>query len=182
MDELSEHAFALKTRKIWKRALVASFVVILGIVALFALDSVQVTEPFMAKVLKPGVALISALAGVSLVIVYRQLRKAHRAVVFNVDGVITTLGAAGFIPWSEIEDFSSRKVSGHFYLVIHLRDPEQFLGKGSAFQRMVAGQSLKIFGFPLVIATALLETNIDDLLVTAQEYLDKYAVDHKRSK
>lgn len=77
------------------------------------------------------------------------------------------------ILWSEITEFGEYENKGTKCILIHIKDPESYVGKGNFLQRSASGMNYKMTGTPLSISSTDLKISYDDLKTMLNERLDQ---------
>lgn len=98
------------------------------------------------------------------------LRKGYLLEVDN-RGIKVRYGKIGFIPWGDVEGFEISASNGHDILGIRIRNEEEYLGRMSAFRKMMTRQrkffSDSMFEIDFDVADELLPTALDEIMKRA---------------
>ena len=88
--------------------------------------------------------------------------------VLNRHGFIdsSSLVSAGFVPWSEVVEIEQDPM----FLYIHVKHPQQYVGRGNVMQKMMRLTTQKMCGTPITISANLLKVNHADLVAKFGEY------------
>jgi hypothetical protein len=89
--------------------------------------------------------------------------------------------AAGFIPWSEIIGAEIYQIQRQKMLIIKVRNPEEFIQRGSLLKRITVKINSKMCGSPIAITSNTLKINFSELLSTFEQYHRKYGQSMKTS-
>jgi len=96
---------------------------------------------------------------------------------------ITTLGieensapsSIGLIKWQDIESFSELSIKNQDFLVVVLKNPEDYIGKATNFwQRNLMKLNYKGYGSPICIGAQILDCDFDFLKKTVIEEFEVY--------
>jgi hypothetical protein len=82
--------------------------------------------------------------------------------------------AAGLIPWSEITGLGTFELHRQKMLVIHVADPDKYVGRGNALRRAVNRANTTLCGSPIAIASNVLQIPFDELREEVAAYLSRY--------
>jgi len=83
--------------------------------------------------------------------------------------------AAGFIPWSEVTGLSLFQMRRQRMLIVHVADPEKYIARGNALQRMLNRANTGMVGSPIAINSNALRIPFDELQREFESYLIRYA-------
>lgn len=99
----------------------------------------------------------------------RMLLSKSPGLVFNRHGFVdnSSLVSAGFVPWSEVVEIEQDPM----FLYIHVRHPQQYVGRGNVMQKMMRLATQKMHGTPIAISANLLKINYADLVAKFEEYI-----------
>jgi hypothetical protein len=101
-----------------------------------------------------------------------KLRDRKPGLVIDENGIIDNSGglAAGFIPWTDIENFSIEKVMKQQFLVIAVKNPEFYIeNQKSILKKKGMQYNLRSYGSPIAISTNTLNCKLPELLNLLEE-------------
>ena len=85
--------------------------------------------------------------------------------------------AAGLIRWSDITGFSEFQVKSTKMLIIHVREPEKYVNRGSAIKRALNKANMKLVGSPISISANSLRIKYPELLELCTNRFEKQGQD-----
>lgn len=96
--------------------------------------------------------------------------------VLNESGIVDNASAvaAGFIPWSEVLGAGVFEVQKQKMLVIGVRDPQKYIGRGGALRRALNEANYKMSGSPIAISSVALKVDFSELVSLFERYEQKY--------
>jgi hypothetical protein len=85
--------------------------------------------------------------------------------IINEEGIIDQSSgiSLGLIPWSDITKIKSAQVMSTRFLLIHVRNPEQYLAKSGGLKKRMLMANMKMYGTPLAISSNSLKCNFAEL-------------------
>jgi hypothetical protein len=121
-----------------------------------------------------GVLFFGLCASVGL----KRLFDKKPGLVFNSSGIVDNASevAAGFIPWSEIVGAKVFEIQKQKTLIIGVRDPQRYIGRGGALRRALNKSNYKMVGSPVAISSNTLKINFSELVSLFDQYQHKYGV------
>jgi hypothetical protein len=95
---------------------------------------------------------------------------------FNAAGIIDNSSgvSAGLIPWSEIMGAKPLDVHRQKILLIEVKEPQKYLGRGNWLKQFAVNSSCKMYGSPIAISAVTLKTSFPELLSLFYQYQQKY--------
>lgn len=125
----------------------------------------------------PAIKYVIAIGGIVffgfLAILYLlKLLDKKPGLVIDENGILDNSGglAAGFIPWTDIQQFSIQKVMKQQFLVITVRNPEYYIGNQKTVLKKKGMQyNFKNYGSPIAISTNTLNCKLPELLNLLEE-------------
>jgi hypothetical protein len=72
--------------------------------------------------------------------------------------------AVGFVPWSDIREISVLSITGQRFIAVRVTNPEEYMKRGSAMQRMAHRGNMKLCGTPITISANTLRISLDELV------------------
>lgn len=120
------------------------------------------------------------LVGIAAIIVFAvlavmfaiKLKDNKPGFVIDENGVIDNSGAlaAGFIPWTDIQQFSTVKLMKQEFLVIEVRNPLYYIHQQKSILKKKGMQyNFKNYGSPIAISTNTLKCKLPELLTMLEE-------------
>ena len=105
----------------------------------------------------------------------KKLFDAKPGLVFSRSGFLDNASgvSAGFIPWSEVIGFEILEIHRQKMLVVRVKDPEQYVERGSSFKRALNRMNHRMCGSPIVISANTLKTSFSDLVSTFSQYRER---------
>lgn len=106
----------------------------------------------------------------------RKLFDGRPGLVLNSSGIVDNASgvAAGFIPWSEVEGSGVYEVHQQKMLIIIVRDPGKYIGRGGALSRTLNKANYKMSGSPISISSVALKIDFAELVSLFDRYHRKY--------
>ena len=106
----------------------------------------------------------------------RKMFDKKPGLVLNSEGIIDNASgsAAGFIPWSEVTGSGIYEIQGSKMLIIGLRDPGKYIGRGNALSRAMNKANSNMVGSPVAIPSTSLKINFAELVSLFDRYYRKY--------
>lgn len=106
----------------------------------------------------------------------RKMFDKRPGLVLNSEGIIdnASASAAGFIPWSEVAGSGIYEIQKTRMLVIGLRDPQKYLGRGNALKRTLNKANSNMVGSPVSISSTALKIEFAELVSLFERYYQKY--------
>jgi hypothetical protein len=99
--------------------------------------------------------------------VYAAVKSFDRTpgLVLGPEGLVdnSSAVAAGFIPWSEVTGVHVFELNRQKMLVLHVADPEKYIGRGNALQRTLNRANTSMCGSPIVISATALRISFPEL-------------------
>jgi hypothetical protein len=123
----------------------------------------SVNPAYMRLIAITGIVLFGAGAIYEL----KQLFDKKPGLVINKDGIWDNTSAISgcFILWTDIEKLEILKDKSNQYLLIHVKNPEEYIKKGSnGYKRFMLKMNNKTYGTPLSISSSSLQIKFDDLV------------------
>lgn len=99
--------------------------------------------------------------------------------IINSEGITDNSSgvAAGLIRWSEITGFSEYQVQNSKMLIIHVKDPEKYVNRGSLMKRALNKFNMKMAGSPISISSTTLKVEYKELLQLCESSFKQYGQD-----
>jgi hypothetical protein len=108
----------------------------------------------------------------------RKLFDKRPGLIFNNSGIVDNASAvaAGFIPWSEVLGAGVYEIQKQKMLIIGVRDPQKYVGRGGALKRALNKANYKMSGSPISISSVALKIDFAELISLFNRYHQKYGV------
>lgn len=122
-----------------------------------------------------------AFFGFALVVAVRRLLAMPPGLTLTADGLVDRGNALalGLVRWSDVEEVTECSFNGVRFLVLKVHDPEPYLARGNAIQRMTHRANAKLVGSPVSIASTALSISFDELNQLVRRYHDRYRTPHE---
>jgi hypothetical protein len=178
MDSSDETIIEQSKTKIMLLLLGACAFVAAG-VWMFSLDaaSIQSRRSFNDPVFVHGLGLVSIVFFGSLgLYALKKLFDKEPALVFNNSGIVDNAGGAsvGFIPWSEVVGAEICEIQKQKMLIIKVRDPREYVARGSSLRQTLKRANYKMFGSPISISSNALAISFPELVTLFDRYRRRY--------
>ncbi len=105
--------------------------------------------------------------GIVAFFLLRKLPDSKPGLIIDETGLTDNSGglAAGHIAWSDIEDISEMEMHRQRLIMIHVRNPEEYIDRQkNLFKRKGMQMNYKMYGTPISITVNGLKTSFDDLM------------------
>ncbi len=180
MDSSDETIIELSKTKIVRLLLGASAFVAAGI-WMFSLDaaSIQSERRFNDPVYVHGLGLVSIVFfGIFGLLALKMVFDKKPGLVFNNSGIVnnTSSVSPGFIPWSEVVGAEIFETQKQKMLIIKVRDPQEYIARGSSLRRTLNKANYKMVGSPISISANALKIDFSELVSLFDQYQRKYGV------
>ncbi len=119
-----------------------------------------------------AVKFTSAFLSVSLgilgfVFFMRKWMDKRPVLIFDKQGITDNSSAiaAGFIPWSDINHVSEKKVSGQYFVLIEVSNPETYIDRqSSTWKKKAMSTNWKRYGSPIFFSPNIMDISFSDLV------------------
>jgi hypothetical protein len=180
MDSSDETIIELDKTKIALLLLGASAFVAAGI-WMFSLDdaSIQSKRGFNDPMSVHGLGLASIVFfGICGLFALKKLFSKKPGLVFNNSGIVDNASSVspGFIPWSDVMGAEILEIQKQKMLIIMVRDPQAYIGRGSLLRQTLNKANYKMVGSPISISPNTLGINFSELVSLFDRYRRKYGV------
>jgi len=130
----------------------------------------------------PIVIFISGLAsvlffGIGLIVLLRKFSDKKAGLIINKQGIIDNSSgvSAGLVLWSDIEEIIVSKVFGQKFLIIVVKNPQDYIIKVThPLKRKTMEANYRMTGSPISISENILKTNFDNLYKLLIEKMKEY--------
>jgi hypothetical protein len=114
--------------------------------------------------------------GLCGIVAFMKLFDKKPGLIFDAAGVVDNASglSAGLIPWSEIIGAKTFTMRGQNMLIIEIKDPEKYLGRGNWLKKLAVNANYKICGTPITISAIALKASFFELLSLFNQYQQKY--------
>lgn len=108
----------------------------------------------------------------------RMLLRKSPGLVVNRHGFIdhSSVVSAGFVPWSEVVEVVEIEQQGQMSLAIHVRHPQQYVGRGGVLRKMMRLATQRLCGTPIAISANLLRISHAELVGSIEAYRHAWSV------
>ena len=107
-----------------------------------------------------------------------KMRDQKPGLIVGPEGIIDNSSglSAGLIPWEDIEGFSVLNMSGQRMLLVHVRNPQEYIdAQSSTFVRKMMTVNWKAYKSPISISAVSLKCSFDELHTLLQNGLNQYS-------
>lgn len=117
--------------------------------------------------------------GCTLIYGLKKYLNKKPALVLNHQGILDNASALApvFIKWEEITGFNIAQVKRAKFVLIYVKDAEEFLDNASFFKRMMIQTNIQMYGTPISVAASDIHCNLDELVATIIKEQKKYQPD-----
>lgn len=115
-----------------------------------------------------------------VLIVIKNIKKNY-GLLITEDGIIdnSSVGSIGLILWKDVKKISQRKFMSTQFLLIDVRNPNEYLDKAkNKFILSLLKSNLRIYGTPLAISSVALKCNFDELKTILDDNYKIYLENH----
>lgn len=108
---------------------------------------------------------------------FRKLFDKNPGLLIDHIGITDNSSAIGghVIKWSEITDVQIQEVKRTKFLLIYVKNPQDYINKSNIFKRFWMRLNHGVYGTPLSITSTALEWNISELLEVISKARGKYS-------
>jgi hypothetical protein len=124
-----------------------------------------------------GVGILSILfLGFCAILGLPRLFSKKHGLVFSAAGIFDNASgvAGGFIPWSEITGVKIFEMQKQKFMVLGVKDPQKYIGRGSWLKRAAISANYKMCGSPITISAITLQASFTELLSIFNLYYQRY--------
>jgi len=96
--------------------------------------------------------------------------------IIDREGIIdnTNASSIGLINWADILSIKTQNVMSTRFLLIFIKNPENYLNRAKGFKRKLLYANMKMYGTPLSIISNSIKFNFDDLEDLIKTNLNEY--------
>jgi len=96
--------------------------------------------------------------------------------IINREGIIdnTNASSIGLINWADILSIKTQNVMSTRFLLIFIKNPENYLNRAKGLKRKLLYANMKMYGTPLSIISNSIKFNFDDLEDLIKTNLNEY--------
>jgi len=111
--------------------------------------------------------------GILSVFLFIKLFDSKPGLVINNEGIIDNASAnpAGFIKWSDIVSIGTKKVMSVQFILIQVKNPEEYIEKATRINKIALKQNKREHGTPLVLTSTSLQCSFEELKKLISENL-----------
>lgn len=139
--------------------------------------SIQSRRRFNDPVYVRGLGIVSIVFfGACGLLALKKLFDKRPGLVFNHSGIVDNASSisAGFIPWSEVVGAEIFEIQKQKMLIIKVRDPQEYVARGSSLKRILNKANYKMVGSPIFISSNALEIKFSELTSLFDQYQRRY--------
>ena len=111
---------------------------------------------------------VAAFFGLAFFAIARQLFRESELLVLNAQGLRSAQWSEQTIPWVELEEVSTWSHKGSASIVLHLRDPSLFPGRGVL--GWLAGVNRSLTGGDVTIAMTICDKTVEETLNAIEHF------------
>jgi hypothetical protein len=108
---------------------------------------------------------------------YKIIKKTV-GLIINDEGIHEQISAlsVGVVRWDEMSGFGVKKQIGVPFIVIYLKDKEEFMNRFSGLKKATIKKNAESFGTPVAISTVMLKMKKDELIQLFEEVGAKHGL------
>ena len=110
----------------------------------------------------------------SILVIRKWLGK-KTGFIINESGIMDISNASytGLVEWKDITKVEGKKVGPLKVIILHVRNPNEYIGKAKKVAIRQLRKNLGFYGSPILIVSSRLKINYDDLLVLIMNEFEK---------
>ncbi len=103
--------------------------------------------------------------GLACILLFTKLFDKKPGLIINKDGIIdnSNFSSVGLISWSDILNIESKKVVSSDFLLLKVKNPEEYISRVSYLKRILLRKNFETYNTPITITSAGLECNFKEL-------------------
>lgn len=139
--------------------------VVLGIWMIMEAENIK--TPFLRNPLLIRIVGVSGvlLFGYAMVVMVKQLFRKKLMFVLDETGIHQKLPKNQFLKWNDIEGFSEIKINSVKIIIIHVKNPEEYIDKeANKIRKKMMNYNLTHYGSPFTIAVSTMDIGYEELL------------------
>lgn len=114
-------------------------------------------------------------SGLGVLLAVWRLLSSKPGLILDKNGVkIFTVGQETFLPWRDVTGLSIFKVRRNRMLVLHLRDPDEFIQSIGKPRRPLARASFKLCGSPIAVSSSTMALSFADMHQLFERFISRY--------
>jgi hypothetical protein len=180
MEPSDETIIKLSKKKIGLILLGASAFIAAGIWMLSLDDaSIQSQRRMSSPMYLRGLAIVAIVFfGIFWLVALKKLFETKPGLIFNNAGIVDNASSvsAGFIPWSDVLGAKTFEMQNQKMLIIQVREPEEYIARGSSLKQTLNKANYKMVGSPISISSNTLAIDFSELSALFDRYQGKYGV------
>lgn len=155
------------------KGLVASIVFVLAGAWMLLRDPTSDDKLINNPLFRYGIGVSAILLFGAMAVLYLvKMNDKKPGMVIDENGIIDNSGAlaVGFIPWTDITQFATKKLMKQEFLVILVKNPAYYINQQKSVLKKKGMQyNLSNYGSPVAISTNTLKCNLPELLTMLEE-------------
>lgn len=103
--------------------------------------------------------------GLGSVLLFFKLFDNKPGLIINEKGIIdnSSSSSIGFIKWSDITKISQKKVVSTKFLLVEIRNPQEYIEKAHQIKKFLLKQNLNTYGTPITLTSVGLQCSFEEL-------------------
>lgn len=103
--------------------------------------------------------------GLVSILLFKKLFDNKPGLIINEKGITdnTNSSSLGLIKWSDITKISQKKVVSTKFLLVEIRNPEEYIEKANRLKKLTLRQNLNTYGTPITLTSVGLQCSFEEL-------------------
>lgn len=103
--------------------------------------------------------------GLVSILLFKKLFDNKPGLIINAKGITdnTNSSSIGLIKWSDITKISQKKVVSTKFLLVEIRNPEDYIKKANRLKKLTLKQNLSTYGTPITLTSVGLQCSFEEL-------------------
>jgi len=103
--------------------------------------------------------------GLGSILLVKKLFDNKPGLIINEKGITdnTNSSSIGLIKWSDITKISQKKVVSTKFLLVEIRNPEEYIEKANRLKKLTLRQNLNTYGTPITLTSLGLQCSFEEL-------------------
>jgi hypothetical protein len=118
----------------------------------------------------------SVFFGICAWFIGRKLRTGEPGLIIDPGGFTdnSSATAAGWVPWSDVENLSIVQVRGQRFVLVQVRNPANYLLRASGLAKKAMEMNDRMYGSPVLLSATGLQLGFDELMRLLKEGYENY--------